>query len=227
MTTLSRWLFPAVLVLCPLAAPAADYQVKEADSAPPKELDKAMSGLLGGKSIQFQDGKGEVICELWLRQEVPSFATEQQAKNGLTYRELAESTVLGAVRVVGAVSDYRKQTIKPGVYTIRLGFQPDDGDHACTAPHKEFALMIPAEVDKKPDLLDNAKELQERSTKATGTSHPGVFLLFPGKDPGDAPKLASLPGGHWVVTWKQTVVVKEKKFTMNFALTLVGASKAG
>ena len=32
--------------------------------------------------------------------------------------------------------------------------QPMDGDHMGTAPYNEFCLLIPADKDKKPDLLD-------------------------------------------------------------------------
>ena len=124
------------------------------------------------------------------------------------------------------MTDYRKNKIKEGVYTLHLAIQPSDGDHMGTAPNKEFCLLIPAADDKKPDPMEEAKLLHELSTKSTGSSHPGVFMLFPGKDPGDGPKLMNLPDNHWVLMWKQDVKVKDMKATLIFGLTLIGTSSA-
>src|SRR6202011_5762709 len=99
-----------------------------------------------------------MICEVWFRKELPVKATAEQLKNGLTYREVEESTVFGTIRYEQEASDYRKQKIKPGVYTMRLGFQPMDGDHMGTAPYGEFCLLVAAKADEKPDVMD-AKEL--------------------------------------------------------------------
>src|SRR5205807_6737297 len=97
--------------------------------------------LLTDRSIQLLDQKGTPLCELWFRKEVPAKATPEQIKNGLTYRELDETTLLGAIRIDQLMTDYRKQKIKPGVYTLRLGFQPMDGDHMGTAPYNELGLV--------------------------------------------------------------------------------------
>ena len=161
-------------------APAQDgkYSVKTAWTEPPKELSDSIRKLLGPEAVQFRDARGDLVAELWFRKEVPADATPEQVKNGLTYRELKETTVLGAVRFDQAWSDYRKQKIKAGVYTLRLGFQPMDGDHMGTAPYPEFALVVDAREDKNADTME-PKALQELSAKTIGTSHPGVLLLFP------------------------------------------------
>src|SRR5260370_32147771 len=94
-----------------------------------KELDQWIRKLVREKSVQLLDAKGALVAEVWLRKEVPSKATEAQVKNGLTYRELPQTTVMAALRVVKPITDYRKQKIKEGVYTLRLAIQPQDGDH--------------------------------------------------------------------------------------------------
>jgi hypothetical protein len=198
------------------------YTVKVADSTPaPKELAEPIQKLLGDRSIQLLDSKGEVTLELWFCKEVPAKATDAQVKNGLTYRELAESTVLGAVRVAKQITDFRKQKIRPGVYTLRLGYQPMDGDHMGTAPHSEFCLLSPAAEDKSADIMET-KALQEMSAKTTN-GHPGVMLLFPGKDASE-PKIVSKGEGNWVLQFKQDVSVEGKKATLGIALTVFGAS---
>jgi hypothetical protein len=208
------------------AADPAEYSFKEAETPPPKAVDKALVDLLGKKSFQFLDAKGEMVCELWFRKDVPANATAQQLKNGITFQEVQETTLLGVVQFARQVTDYRKQKIKPGVYTMRLGFQPSDGDHMGTAPYKEFCLLVPAEEDRKPGPLDSPKDLQERSTKATGGSHPGVLLLWPEKDPGEAPKVFSREGGCWVLALRLSASAKNEKGLLILGLTLVGTSPA-
>ncbi len=220
-------LLMGLLITPSLSAANAKYSIKQAATPPPKELHEAIRSLLADNSIQLLDEKGAAICEIWFRKEVPVKATPEQIKNGLTYRELEESTVLGAMRVDQMATDYRKQKVKPGVYTLRLGFQPMDGDHMGTAPYSEFCLLVPAKLDEKPNIID-AKELRELSAKAIGGSHPGVFLLFPIDKPEDAPKLVDKGNNHWVLSVKEPVTVGGQKVggVLGIGLTLVGQTSA-
>jgi hypothetical protein len=216
-----------MLLLCVVGAASAappPFTLKVADGTPPpKELAEPIQKLLGGRVFQLADSKGELAMEIWLRKEIPAKATEAQVKNGLTYREFAESTVFGAVRVAKQFSDFRKQKIKPGVYTLRLGFQPMDGDHMGTAPYSEFCLLSPAAEDKSADTMET-KALQEMSAKTTG-NHPSVMLLFPAKDTGD-PKLLDKGEGNWAVQFKQDVTAAGMKAVFGMALTVFGTSPA-
>ena len=205
---------------------AADaFAIKRGDTPPPKEVQEPIRKLLSAQSIQLLDGKGALICELWFRKDLPVKATPTQVKNGLTYRELEESTVLGAVRYDRQSTDYRKQKIKPGVYTLRLGFQPMDGDHMGTAPNPEFCLLVPAKDDQKPDLIETM-QLRELSAKAIGGSHPGVLLLYPTEKPEDTPKLVDKGMDTWVLTVKQPVTAEGMKAELGVGLTLIGHSSA-
>jgi phosphopantetheinyl transferase (holo-ACP synthase) len=214
------------LALTPALLAAPDYSIKTvADTAPPKQLSDAVRKVLDNTVIQLKDAKDETVVEVWLAKEPAAKATAEQVKNGLTYRELPSSTILGAVRVVKATTDYKKQKIPAGVYTLRLGIQPEDGDHMGTAPYNEFALLCPAAEDKKTDLLET-KELRELSAKTT-ENHPGVWVLFPAdKDAADKPKVVSKPGGHWVLFLKLPVVSGDRKATLPFGLNLVGHSSS-
>jgi hypothetical protein len=203
----------------------AAYSVKEGKTPLPEGIKEPIAKVMGERSFQFLDAKSNVLCEVWVRKEVPAKATTEQIKNGLTYRELQEGTVLGVVQFPKAITDYRKQNIKAGVYTLRLGFQPENGDHMGTAPFNEFCLLVPAAEDKKVDPLAG-KELQELSTKASGTSHPAVLLLFPVplKDAGADAKVVDKGEGHWVLTMKLELKVGDEKPSLGFGLTLVGVS---
>ena len=213
------WAVAALCLATPI--PAAGYSVKTAMTPPPKELKEPIQKLLGDRSVQLLDDKGAVLCELWLRKQLPAKATPAQVKNGLTYREVEETTLVGAARLDQPMTDYRKQKIKPGVYTLRLAFQPMDGDHMGTAPYSEFCLLSPANEDVKPDRME-PKELQELSAKSTGGTHPAVFLLYPNNKPAEAPKLVKKEGDTWVLDIKEDVTAGGQPAVLGFGLTLIG-----
>src|SRR5262249_9166723 len=131
-----------LVVLGVLAGGGAGQEKKEAHSvrvvaerAPPEEVKKAVLEVLSARCVELVSPGGEKVVEVWLRAEVPVEATEAQFSNGLTYHEVPLSTVLGAVRVSGAYTDYRKQVVPPGVYTLRLARQPVSDEHVGTAPY--------------------------------------------------------------------------------------------
>jgi hypothetical protein len=210
----------------PVLAGEAKYTIKTTKNAPPKELKEPMRKLLEEQSVELLNDKGAVVCEVWFCKEVPANATAAQIKNGLTYRDnVKETTVLGAIQFHQEGRDYRKQKIKAGVYTLRLGFQPMDGDHMGTAPNPEFCLLTPADKDADPAAIE-AKQLQENSKDASGTSHPAVLLLYPYENPKDDLKLTSKEGGTWVLERKQPVLAGGQKAVLGIALTLIGVSPA-
>jgi hypothetical protein len=212
-----------ILLVATLPLRAADaYSIKIVNSEPPKELQEPVRKMLGERCVQLLDAKSELIAEVWMRKEVPGKATDAQIKNGLTLREIPESSLFGAMRVAKLMTDYRKQKVQPGVFTIRLAYQPQDGDHMGTAPYSEFCLICPAADDKGAPTIP-AKTLHEMSAKATN-GHPGVFLLFPGKDAAADPKIANKGDGHWTILIKQDIIIGSTKTTIGIGLTLIGTS---
>ncbi|MCI0642270.1 MAG: hypothetical protein L0Y72_11540 [Gemmataceae bacterium] len=223
------WSIPCLgLCLALLAANAGEgkYSIKVGDNPPPNEIAESIRKLLAPQSIQLLDGGGKTLCELWFRKEIPADATPEQIKNGLTYREIKQSEVLGAVKFEQDYRDYRKQKVKAGSYTLRLAYQPMDGDHTGASEHLDFLAVIDASKDTKPEIMD-AKHLSEVSAKSIGTGHPGVFMLFPHTKPGAKPALAAMPKEHWVVQTKGEIVVggKSTGTSLGIALTLVGAAE--
>jgi hypothetical protein len=226
------WKSRAVAVMTLFTAVSAcvgqsKYTLKPATTPVPKELAEPVGKLLSDHSLQLADEKSSVLCEVWLRKELPVRATPAQLKNGLGYRDLEESTLLGAVRFDQQWTDYRKHKVKPGVYTLRLGFQPMDGDHMGTAPYSEFCLLVSAKSDAKPDLLET-KRLQEMSIKSIGGSHPGVLLLFPNEKPADKPSLIEKENNHWLVMLKEPVTIQGQQTPngLGIGLVLVGHTTA-
>ena len=224
---MTRTLAVATCLLAAAVAAAADAKltVKVEDAAPPKELGAAVRAVLEGKAMQVFDDKGKLLCTVWARKALETKATADQIKAGLKYSHLEETTLVGAVRFPDTFTDYRKQKIKPGVYTLRLGIQPEDGDHQGTAPYNEFCLLSPAAADTKPGVME-AKELHELSVKSTTRKHPGVMLLFPNKTPGEKPVVEKKPKDHFVLSFRVPATAGKGKAYLGFSLVVVGATMA-
>ena len=182
-----------------------------------------MRKLLDEQALVVRDGDAEVMT-VWFRTEIPTKASEEQVKNGLTYREIPEGTLVGAVRFPAKFTDFRKQEIAAGVYTLRFAVQPDIGDHTGTSPHPDFCLMCQAKEDKSAEPIEK-KKLIEVSSLVNEGRHPAVLLMWPnnGKDAGV--KVVSKGDGVYVATIKRTVVAGEQKTTLGFAVTVAGVRK--
>lgn len=215
--------FVLVLFAIPFAmGQEGKYSIKTVEAPLPTELDPSIQKVLGKQSIQLQDPAGKTVAQFWFRPEIPADATPEQIKNGLTWREVRQSEVLGAVRFDQDWNDFRKQKVKAGTYTLRLGYQPADGDHQGSSDFQEFLLVLAADKDKSPEPLE-FKQLAEASAKSIGTGHPGVFMLVPIAPPA-ATNLSARPKNQWVINTKGDIVVGGKKAgaAMGIGVTVVG-----
>jgi hypothetical protein len=227
-----RWLLPvcclALAFSLATSGEGKKYSIKTAGNPIPKELSEPIQKLLSGDSVQLLDAKGEPICEVWFRKEIPAEATPEQLKTGVTYREVKQTEVFGAIQFHKDWTDYRKQKIKAGVYTMRLAYQPTDGKHTSDiSDFQEFVLISGAKADTRTMLMD-AKALHEISGDSIGSGHPGVFMLWPNTKPGAEPSLAARPKDHWVLNAKANLVVggKATGTPIGIGLNLVGHSPA-
>jgi hypothetical protein len=203
-----------------LNAADADLKVKVEKKTPPAELNDAIKQLLGDDALQVTDSKG-VVCTIWFRKEIPAKATADQIKNGLTYREIPRTSLIGAIELPQKWTDFRKQEIPKGVYTLRIAVQPMDGDHMGTAPHNDFCLLSPAAKDEKSDPME-MKALNDLSAQSTAGTHPSVLLLFPNSKPQDEPKIENKGNGIWVVNVKRAVAAGNEKASLGFGFTVAG-----
>ena len=212
-----------LIFLTSAVAQEAKYTIKTEAATPPKEVAEPIQKLLGAQASKLYGADGKLVCTVWLRSEVPVDATPDQIKMGLTYREVKQSEIFGVVRFDADYRDYRKQKVKAGTYTLRLGYQPTDGDHAGASEFQDFLLVLDAAKDTKTEPLD-AKALVEASAKSIASGHPGVFMLFPNAKPGAAPALAAMQKNHWVLQSKADATSGGKKTgaVLGIGLTLVG-----
>lgn len=221
-----RSVFALVVCALPLAARADEPKLsaKVEPVAPPNALAEPVRKTLDERALVVRHGDAELMT-VWFRTEIPAKASEEQIKNGLTYREIPEGTLVGAVRFPEPFTDFRKQEIAAGVYTLRFAIQPDIGDHTGTSPNPEFCLMCPAKEDKSADAVE-PKKLIEMSSAVNEGRHPAVLLLWPnnGKDAGTV-KVASRENGVSVATISRTLVADGKKASLGFAVTVAGVRK--
>ena len=210
------------LLLSTPVAPAAEWKASPVKAEPPAGLAEPVRKLLDRDAVAVSDGNA--VLTVWFRDAVPAKATAEQVKNGLTYREVPDGTLIGAVKFDRPFVDFRKQEIAAGVYTLRFAVQPETGDHTGTAPHQEFVLLVPAAKDPTADPLE-PKALFKASATVTGGDHPGVLLLFPHTAKEAGPRIVDKGGGVKVLTVRRAVDADVGKTTLGFAVTVAGHSK--
>jgi len=212
------WLSPAVL------AGEPDLMVKSETIAAPSELAEPVREALGKQTYTVVGKDGDRLT-LWLRSNIPAKANAQQIKNGLTYREIPEGTLIGAVKFPATFVDFRKQEIPAGVYTLRLAVQPETGDHMGTAPYADFVLLTQAENDLTTEGVE-PKALYKVSAKITGGDHPAVMVLFPSKAKTAVPTLVKKADKVSVLETMLALDAEGGKATLGFAITVEGHTKA-
>jgi len=162
------------LALC-LAAGAAFGHTAESAGAPPAGIDPAIAGVLQKDGTRIKDGD-KVVMELWFRSAMPP--GQPNGAPNVTLTEAPHGALLGVVRFASKGSDRRGQGIKPGVYTMRFSYYPENGDHQGAAPQRDFLVLSPAELDKNPNSTPAFEALVDMSRKASGTPHPLVLSMW-------------------------------------------------
>ena len=173
MEMVRRALITTLLYLLALGTPAAEFTVKTAETAAPKELGDSIRAALDTKTVQLLEGD-KTVLELWFRKDAPV------KSNAAKLDSLREGTLVGAVAVrKSGFSDYKRNDIPEGVFTARFILQPQDGDHLGTAEFNSFIALIGADTDKDLNALDKFKPVTKASGKLTPSGHPLIISLRP------------------------------------------------
>jgi len=181
------------------------YKIEPLKEAPPAALSVAVRETLNPEGFRVLGADGKPYAEIWLRKSVPAAARPAGANGAVQFPFLGEGELLGALRYPGEGHDYRDQSIAAGVYTLRYGLQPVNGDHLGVSPFRDYALLLPAAKDLSADDL-RQKPLEERSAEAAGTSHPAILFLVTVPEP--APAAASLLHDEEKNTWGAVLPLK-------------------
>lgn len=132
---------------------------------------------------------GGATLEIW-------FVDTLESSGGAGWSGVESGTLVGAMRVTGTFKEIRGKAVKPGVYTLRYGQQPQNGDHLGISMFRDYLLLSPAALDMNPKVLgfDGVVAL---SKEVIGTAHPASLSLDPPEDaPGAALSTYQNESGH-------------------------------
>lgn len=173
----------------PSTAIAQDsYTVEVLSEAPPEELAGPIREAIGEQGIRVLNKDGEPAFDFWLRRSLPIKGEPAEPANSILFPHLEVGQLMGAVRLAEDTGDYKDQSILPGLYTMRYGLQPVDGDHLGISNFRDYVLLSFADEDTEIDPIP-ADDLQAISTGPSGTNHPSVFLLVRAEDDAEAPSI--------------------------------------
>lgn len=206
----------------PWAAWGQEYSATATTDGPPAdELSAEVAAALSSTGIKVTKGESRTVCEIW---PVKAWATKAdfQPTTSMLY-PFEPGQLLGVLRFKRSTDDFRRQQIPSGVYTLRYGLQPEDGNHVGTSDTRDFVLMLPAGEDTSPAAIDLDRMI-ELSAQAAGTTHPAMLSLMKAEGEGD-----SLPAiDHdearewWSVRFANPTLTGGKAGSLTIELIVVG-----
>jgi hypothetical protein len=227
MTLLAAALAVPLLAFSPAAA--EDYSLSKLEEAPPADVAEALSSLLEKHAVRVLDGAKKPLVDVWLRKQLPLPKDGEAAEGGVALgKDLADGSFLGVIRYHRKHADFRDKSLKDGVYTMRYGIQPMDGDHLGVSETRDFVLLAPLKKDTKADPIPT-KELVELSTEVSGSSHPSIVYLISTKSrkaPETFPALLALEDRGWKVLDFRIPYEKAPDRFLRLGLVVVGKSDA-
>jgi hypothetical protein len=153
------------------------WKVEVLKQPPPEAVAPEIRSVLGDQGFRILDEQGKTHAEIWLRRAIPSSDKPGEPKGAVQFPFLKEGELLGSLQFATEGHDYRDQSITKGVYTMRYGLQPVNGDHLGVSTYRDYSLLLPASKDRTL-VAPSRKQLEERSAESAGTSHPAVFIML-------------------------------------------------
>lgn len=170
-----RRLVMLAVAMVGIATASAQPKVTPLPETSPSPIAPAIAALLQQSGIKAI--VGGATLDIWWAQAIALTV------DGPGWSSVESGTLVGAMRVSGSYKEIRGKVVAPGVYTLRYGLQPQNGDHLGISTFREFLVVSPAAVDTDPKVLgfDGVVAL---SKQVIGTSHPAGMSIDP---PQDAP----------------------------------------
>ena len=205
-----------------LPAQAQDYTLEAAGELP-ADLSGELAARLNPAGHKVK-GPRRDLCEVWLVKElavIEGFAPTLAVKYPLTPGQLIG--VISVPRRAG-LADFKGHAIEGGVYTLRYGQQPMDGNHIGTSETSDFLLAAPVKDDADPATIASQDDLFDKSAAASGTTHPAIFSLLSAGDAEitEAALVHDEPNKFWVLQLPGTGAGDAK---VPIRLVIVGESK--
>src|SRR5205807_1815472 len=184
--------------------------------AAPAEFSEAIKAQLapGGQQVAV----GSKTLTFWWVKTLPL----RMGGNDIGWSTVEEGALVGAVRLSVPYSDMRGRPLKAGLYTLRYGIQPADGNHLGASPNPEFLLLSPAAADTSGAALGHDGTIKV-SKLSIGLSHPAVWGLDPAIASGAPLSLKKNDAGMTSVIFEVRVTREGKDAgALKFGLVLVG-----
>ena len=200
----STILAAAVLLIAATSAAAQGYKVETLNVPPPEELAPVVRETLAGEVLRVTGPNGP-LCEIWLRKVIPAKAKASE-ELGIAYAQLEEGSLIGTIRFLTMTRDFRRQQVRPGIYTLRYSLYPTDGAHMGVSPFRDFLLIAPAALDTNIAPVP-FNDLMALTKKASTTSHASPWGLL--KTEGEQGTLPSITHAkaedHWILHFRAQV----------------------
>jgi hypothetical protein len=205
-------------------------KVSELKQPPPESIAAPIRNDLSGQGYRIQDDQGRTFADIWLRKAIPGSEKPGEPKGAILFPFLADGEVLGVLQFATEGHDYRDQPIAKGVYTMRYGLQPVNGDHLGVSTYRDYSLVLPAAKDRTL-VLPPRKQLEETSAESAGTSHPAAFLLLaapPDSSKSGSTVIRDAEKNTWSVVLPLSLQVKGQSeiITYPVRLVIIGAAAA-
>jgi hypothetical protein len=216
---------------CSLVAPTTAVVAQEpvrltvAAADPPEVVAEPIRKVLNREGVSLADGASPFF-QFWFRTELPLAQSPDGGTLGLD--TLQEGTVLGVLKVSSERYDFRDEEIPPGIYILRFGIQPEDGNHLGVAPTRTFAVLIPAQHDTQLEPVAH-EELMKAAAVINAANHPSSLNLQPIEQAdGEFPRLDELNNGEHKVLLLQLPArlgTSGDATTLNVALVYEGTGQ--
>jgi hypothetical protein len=182
--------------------------------APPAILSPSIRAALAAGGVRATISGTQL--DFWFVKSLPL------KEGALSWTAAEEGMLVGAVQLSSEFRDIRGRLIKPGVYTLRYGLQPQNGDHLGVSPFRDFLLLSPATLDT--DFAARGHEpTVEMSIKTAGGSHPAVWSIDPPLASGPALTTHTTELGHKALMVEVPV---SNTGTLRFGIVLIGRVEA-
>lgn len=185
-----------ILAVLPLTA--ADFTAEPAGEIPAEGLPEDLVAMLSSEGVRVKGPDGKVVAEFWGRKT--PFEGEPVSGFGIRFETIPEGALVGLARFPESGSDFREQRIPSGVYSMRFGLHPEDGNHMGAAPSRDFFLLSPAAKDTEPAKNYDFDDLIELSY-AVGNPHPTIARAELGDGDG-SPNVWENDSAYWIVDLK-------------------------
>jgi len=211
----------SLLAVCILAGAKPAHKLEKTKGLP-DGLSKKVAAGLAETGYRISGPKGAVV-DVWF---VQSASVKEGFQPTLMVKyPFKPGQLIGAMRIAKGqtYTDFRGQELKPGVYTLRYGQQPQDGNHIGTSALSDFFLALPAKMDTDPKTINVTNTLHQQSAKAAGSTHPAIFSLLPAEK-ADQPKLThDEDDDFWILNL--SITGSDKK-SIPLRMVVIGKSEA-